>query len=438
MNIEDDSEHVIEEPTESMRPFFIMWSGQAVSLFGSRLVRFAVVWWVTLLTESATVLAIASIMALLPQVLLGPFAGSMVDRWNRRKVMIGADTIIAMTTAILALLFILNIVEIWHIYALMFIGSAAGAFHWPAMQASTTLMVPQEHLIRIGGMNQSLSGIAGILAPPLGALLFFLLPMQSILAIDIITAFVAILALGSIHIPQPELTESLEERSVLGDIRDGIRFIVGWRGLFLIVIMSMFINLLLVPAFSLVPILNIRHFSGDAGTLAILQMANAIGLVSGGVLLGVWGGFKRRIVTGGVGLVMAAIGTTLIGIAPSDAFLFAAGMMFLVGIMLTMSNGAAFAVLQAVVPPDIQGRVFSVIISVGSAMTPLGLAIAGPLADMYGEQTWFLIAGILMLMLTLVTFTRPDVTAIEEKAPGEEESDNQTEPEAGEPLSELE
>jgi DHA3 family macrolide efflux protein-like MFS transporter len=148
-------------------PFFTIWTGQAFSLLGSQLVQFALIWWLTKTTGSATVLATASLVGLLPQVILGPVIGTLVDRWNRRLTLILADSTIALATLGLALLFWSGKVEIWHVYLLMFIRSTAGGFHWPAMQASTSLMVPKEHLARIQGLNQILQGGMNIASAPL-------------------------------------------------------------------------------------------------------------------------------------------------------------------------------------------------------------------------------------------------------------------------------
>ena len=152
------------EATRWKLPFFTIWTGQAFSLIGSNLVQFALVWWLTETTGSATILAVASIMAVLPQVFLGPIAGALVDRWNRRLVMIVADSVIALAVVVLAVLYALDAVQTWHIYVLMFIRAAGGAFHWPAMRASTSLMVPQKHLSRIAGLNQALFGVANIVS----------------------------------------------------------------------------------------------------------------------------------------------------------------------------------------------------------------------------------------------------------------------------------
>jgi DHA3 family macrolide efflux protein-like MFS transporter len=159
-----------------MRPFLIVWLGQACSLLGSQLVQFALVWWLTKTTGSATTLALASLAALLPQILIGPLAGALVDRWSRRTIMIVADTAIALATLVLAALFWLDVAAVWNIYVLLLIRATGAAFHWPAMQASTTLMVPEKHLARVAGLNQTLAGVAGIFIPPCGALAIEVLP----------------------------------------------------------------------------------------------------------------------------------------------------------------------------------------------------------------------------------------------------------------------
>lgn len=202
-------------------------------MLGSHLVQFALVWWLTETTGSATALAVATMMALLPQVFFSPIAGELVDRWNRRKVTMVADGVIALAVVVLAVLYALDAVQVWHIYLLMLIRAAGGAFHWPAMQASTTLMVPEKHLWRVAGLNQTLSGMANIVSPPLAALLFSILPMQSILAIDVGTAALAVTPLFFIYVPQPERKETPESAeakpSMLADLREGLRFVWGGR-----------------------------------------------------------------------------------------------------------------------------------------------------------------------------------------------------------------
>jgi DHA3 family macrolide efflux protein-like MFS transporter len=167
------------------------------------IVQFALVWWLTLATGSATVLATATIVALVPTILLGPFAGVLVDRWNRRWVLIFADVSIALCTLVLVFTSWAGVLATWQVFLVLFLRSLCGAFHWPAMQASTSLMVPRSMLSRIKGMDGVLYGILRIVAPPAGALLMLVLPLPAVLFVDIITAALAIGALLLFNIPQP-------------------------------------------------------------------------------------------------------------------------------------------------------------------------------------------------------------------------------------------
>jgi DHA3 family macrolide efflux protein-like MFS transporter len=409
------------ESERSMMKFWVVFTGQAFSLFGSRLVQFTLVWWLTKTSGSASVLAFASIMALLPQVLLGPFAGSLVDRWNRRVVLIVSDGAIAVAIFVLSLLYTMGSVEIWYIYGLMFIRALLGAFQWPAFQASTSLMVPKEQLSRVAGFNQSLQGLVNIIAPPLGALLFDVLPIQFILAIDIATAIFAIGPLFFISVPQPlrATDDAMGLRSVLIDMREGMRFIWDWKGLRLIMGMSMVINLLATPGFSLLPILVTNHFGGGATELALLQSAGGLGMIGGGLLLGVWGGFKKRIVTAFYGIIFAGFSLVVLGLTPGSMFLLAIASLFAFMMTNAISNGTFFSIMQSTIPPGMQGRVFTLLMSLSAGMTPVGLAIAGPVADILGERIWFVAGGFIFLLMGVVGYFTPAIINLEESAPKE-------------------
>ena len=408
------------EKSKSMRDFWVVFTGQAFSLLGSRLVQFTIVWWLTSTTGSATVLALASIMALLPQVLISPFAGALIDRWDRRKMMMAVDAVNALAVVVLALLFVRGSVQFWHIYALMFVRAVGGAFQWPAMQASISLMVPKKQLSRVAGLNQALMGLAAIVVPPMGALLLDVLPIQSILIIDVGTAALAIALLMFIRIPKPENGDSENASGgvnrVLGDMREGFRFVAGWKGLLIIMGIAMAFNLLIVPAMSLTPILVTEHFAGGSREYALLEAAIGIGMVVGGLLLGAWGGFKSRILTGFSGAIVMGIGVSLVGLAPSNLFPMALGGMALTGFMNPIVNGSIFALLQDKVPPEMQGRVFTLMMSGTAAMAPLGLAVAGPFAEVIGVQAWFVAGGVVIILMSAVAYFVPSVRNLEKES----------------------
>lgn len=400
--------------------FFTIWIGQAFSLLGSMLVQFALVWWLTQTTGSATVLAMATLAAVLPQVVVGPFAGALVDRWNRRLVMIAADSLIALTTLALIGLYVAGQMRVGHVYVVMFLRSALGAFHWTAMQASTSLLVPNQQLARVAGLNQMLNGAMNIIAPPLGALLLGVLPLHGLLAIDIGTALLAVTPLLFIAIPQP--VHSLDAAagsggarpSMWGDLRAGLHYVAEWPGLLAIMAMAMVLNFIVNPAFSLMPILVTKHFGGGALQLGWLESAWGIGVVTGGLALSAWGGFRRRIATSLMGIVGMGIGTLVIGLSPASAFTLALGGMFFGGFMNPMANGPLFAVLQSSVAPEMQGRVMSLVGSGASAMMPLSLLIAGPVADALGVRVWYVVGGLACAAIGLLAFAVPAIMRVEE------------------------
>jgi DHA3 family macrolide efflux protein-like MFS transporter len=334
-------------------PFFIIWSGQAFSLLGSQLVQFALIWYLTIETGSATVLATVTMMVLLPGVFLSPFLGPLIDRWNLRTIMIVADASIALATLVLAVLFAFNLIQIWHIYAIMLFRAIGGNFHRPAMTASTSLMVPKEHLTRIQGVNQMLNGGLNIIAAPLGALLLELLPMKSIVGIDVATAIIAITPLFFIPIPQPEqrIDDDSKPTSYFQEMVEGLRYVLSWPGLLIILIMATMINFLLSPATSLLPLLVREHFCGDAFQLGWMNSVFGVGVIVGGLALGVWGGFKRRIATAMMGLFGIGLGTLLLGLVPGTAFTIALIAMAITGIMMPIANGSLGGILQATVEP---------------------------------------------------------------------------------------
>jgi DHA3 family macrolide efflux protein-like MFS transporter len=396
--------------------FFTIWSGQALSILGSQLVQFALIWYLTVQTGSATVLATASLVGMLPNVILGPFVGTLVDRWNRRSIMLIADSIVALATIVLVILFALDVVQIWHVYVVMFIRSLAGAFHNNAISASTSLMVPVEHLTRIQGLNQMLNGGLNIVAAPLGALLLGVLPMQGILAIDVVTALAAILPLIFTQIPQQQRNaRGNGQATVWQDFKVGLRYLLGWKGLLIVSLMTVGLNFTVIPAFSLLPLMVKDYFGGGALQLSWVESAMGIGMFLGGALLSVWGGFPRKILTSMLGLIGMGAGTLLLALAPSSAMFLAVGGALLVGVMSPITMGPFFAIIQSNVEADMQARVFSLLSSVGTAMVPIGLIVAGPVSDQAGIQVWFLLGGSLCVLMGLVGLFNPVVMNIERK-----------------------
>ncbi|OIO89806.1 MAG: MFS transporter [Anaerolineae bacterium CG2_30_64_16] len=402
-------------------PFFTIWTAQTFSLLGSSLVQFALVWWLTKTTGSATVLATSTLVAILPQIFVGPFAGTLVDRWNRRIVMIVADGMIALVTLGLACLYMVGAMQVWHVYAIMLLRAVGGGFHWPAMQASTSLMVPEKHLTRVAGANQTLNGAMNIISPPLGALLMGVLPLHNILLIDVGTAALAIAPLLFIHIPQPERSAAdgvTRPTSVWADLVAGLRYIRAWPGMMGILVVAMLVNFVINPALSLMPILVTKHFGGGVVQLGWMESAWGVGVVIGGLLLSAWGGFRRRVVTSLTGVVLLGLGSLLLGLLPAHAFNPALASLFLLGFTMPMIDGPFFALMQSRVTPEMQGRVLSLVGSAAKAMLPLSLIVAGPLADAVGVRAWYVAGGATCALIGGAAFMVPAIMHIESNGHG--------------------
>jgi DHA3 family macrolide efflux protein-like MFS transporter len=403
------------EESQSMKQFLTLWAAQATSLLGSRLVQFALIWWITEGIGTASALALASLIGLVPQVILGPFIGTLVDRWNRKTIMLVADAGIALATLVLAYFFASGIVTYSLVLPILFIRALGGTFHFPAMTASTTLMVPSRHLTRIQGLNQTLQGALNIVAAPLGALLLSVLPIQSILAIDVGTAALAIMTLAFIAVPQPQKKTNDEGAdSFWDDLKDGFRYMRAWPGLLIMMMMAALINFVFVPTSSFLPLLVKDFFQQGVTGFATMQSAMGFGFLFGGIFLGVWGGFKRRVITSLSGLILMGIANATLGWVPATLFLGAVVGIFIAGFMLPIVNGPLMATLQATVDPDMQGRVFTLVTSIATAMTPLGLIIAGPIADIIGIRAWFIIGGIICTSMGILGFFIPAVLYLED------------------------
>ncbi|MFN8413346.1 MAG: MFS transporter [Anaerolineales bacterium] len=392
--------------------FYTLWTGQALSLLGSQLVQFAIIWYLTQTTKSATTLSIASMMGLLPQVLLSPFIGTWVDRGNRRLILMVADGVVAFATLILAILFAMGQVQVWHIYLVLLVRAVAGGFHQSAFGASVVLLVPQEQLGRVQGFNQALYGGMSIISAPLGAYLLAILPMQGILGIDISTAIIAISIVFFTHIPQPERSEAVAS-TFWQDFAAGYRYIITWRGLLIILILAMVINFFFSATEPLTPLLITKHFNGDASQLGLWLSLFSVGTLLGGLILGVWGGFKRKIITALIGLIIMGGLTFSIGIIPSHLFIVALIINTAFGLTVPIVNGSIGATLQSSIKPDMQGRVFAFIQSIAMLVSPIALIVAGPFADRFGIQPWFLMAGCICAFMGFLGFFFPDVMGIE-------------------------
>jgi MFS family permease len=365
--------------TKGMRTFFVIWSGQLVSTIGSGLTGFALGVWIYQETGSVTLFALNMLAYALANLLVSPIAGVLVDRYDRRWVMILSDTGAGLATLSIALLYVTGNLAVWNIILATAFTSAFSAFQWPAYSAVTTLLVPKEQLGRAGGMVQIGEAISQLLAPAAAGVLFVTVGLGGVIVIDFVTYLFAVLTLLIVRVPSPERSEAGEEGkgSIWQEAIFGWRYIsarAGLLGLLLIFAAFNFVSGLIMP---LITPLILDMASPDL--LGYVFSIAGAGMLVGTLVMSAWGGPKRRI-HGVLGfLMLSGFFTSILGISPFIPFLAAAGF----GLLFTLPiiNGSSQAIWQSKVAPDVQGRVFSVRRMIAMSMTPLAYIVAGPLAD---------------------------------------------------------
>lgn len=377
-----------------MSGFMIVWAGQLISVLASSMTQFALTIWAYQETGSATALGIISTAFLVPFLLLSPIAGVMVDRYNRKLMMMVSDLTAVTATAGILTLHAFGILEIWHLYIAAVINGLGNTFQWPAYSAAISTMVPKENYSRANGMMSLVESGPAVLAPILAGMLLPIITLTGVLVIDVITFFLAIFALTLVHIPQPEKTVEgqAESGGMLKEALYGFKYIFARRGLFGLLIFFVVLNFVIGISISLFSPFVLERTNQSSEMLGIVTSANAIGAVAGGLLIGLWGGFKRRMtsiflgeaLTGLFLLVIFGLGRSLpvwiIGVVIG-------------GIFPIFTNGASQAIWQAKVAPDVQGRVFSARRMIAFSVGPITPIIAGLLADYVTEpmmlgDTW--------------------------------------------------
>ncbi len=362
-----------------MRTFLVIWFGQLVSTLGSGLTGFALGVWIYQETGSTTLFAFNLLAFAVPNLLVSPFAGALVDRWDRRRIMILSDTGAGLSTLVVAVLYFSGGLEVWHVYILTALNSAFSAFQWPAYSAVTTLLVPKSQLGRAGGMVQIGEAISALASPAIAGVLFVTVGIQGVVMVDFATYLVAILTLLVVRVPRPPATEAGAEGrgSLLHEAAYGWRYIVARKGLLGLLIIFAATNFLTSLWNPLLPPM-ILEMSSPA-MLGYLASVVGVGMLLGTLVMSAWGGPKRRI-HGVLAFLMISGGfQMLLGVSPSLVLIAIAGF----GAMFTMPiiNGSSQAIWQTKVAPDVQGRVFAVRRMIAWSAMPLAYLVAGLLAD---------------------------------------------------------
>ncbi len=386
--------------------YFSIFAGQSLSLVGSALTQFVLMWWITDTTGSVAALALAGVAALLPQAVLSPIGGTLADRYSRRLLMIVADLVSAVSMMLLIWLFASGGIALWHIYLAMLIRSAAQAFQMPAASASVAMLVPPDFLQRASGLSQMLMGVVTIAAAPLGALAMSLMPIGWALGIDVFTAILGIVPLLVFAIPQA-FTPHEDRRGLWREFTDGVATVWHDTGLRYLYGLLAAVVLLLMPSFTLVPLLIKTHFGGGAPEVAMFEGLAGIGMILGGIAAALF--VPRRAMRRAIAaLIVANLALVLTGLAPGHIVWLGVIFWAIASVAIIVGNAPLTAILQAVVPNHLQGRVFSLLSMVMGVGAPIGLAVATPVGEAIGVRWLFVAAGLLGALLCIAgLFVRP-------------------------------
>jgi len=367
-----------------MRKFIIIWLGQLVSIIGSGLTAFALGVWIYQQTGEASPFALTVLFGQLPRILLSPWAGSLADRWDRKRLMILADSGDALVTFCAFLLLFFGNLQIWHIYLIAAFSSAFAAFQEPAYTASVTMLVPKKDLARASGMIQMGSSLELLVAPLLAGLLFGVIGLRGIILIDFVTYFFALFALLAVRIPQPPKVAETQKQGgkVWADMVFGWNYLKDRPGLFAMLWYFALVNFLLNFAAVLRAPL-VLSFT-NTGVLGLLDTVTGAGMLVGGILLSVWGGPKQDRVRAVVGFIaLSGLGLALAGLQ-ANPLLIGTGL-FLMMFCVPLASGPSQALFQTKVEPGVQGRVFGMRTMISRSMMPLAFLSAGLLADHFFE-----------------------------------------------------
>jgi MFS family permease len=434
----------------TMRTFLVIWLGQIISIIGSGLTGFALAVWIFQETGEATPFALTILFSNLPRILLSPFAGALVDRWNRRRIMILADAGSGIVTLGVLALLSGGRLEVWHIYLTAALYSVFSAFQEPAYAASVTMLVPQKDLARAGGLIQMGQSLEALVAPLLAGVLYGLIGFRGIVLIDAMTFLFAVGALLLVHIPQPKRSEGVAggesqragdgaASSLWRDMAFGWHYLRARVGLFGLLLYFALVNFFLNFAAVLLGPMVLSFSTTSA--LGVVQTAGGVGMLVGSIAISGWGGPKRRIPAVIGFIALASFGFFLIGVK-SAVWIVGLGL-FIAMFSVPFASVLSQTVFQMKVAADVQGRVFAIRGMISRSMMPLAFLLAGPLADRLfgpllreggalagsslgalvgigpgrGIGLLFMVSGLILIGASVVAFAHPRIRNLEGELP---------------------
>ena len=395
--------------------FYTIWAGQAVSLITSAILQMAIIFYLTEKTGSAMVLSMASLLGFLPYAVFGPAIGVLVDRHDRKKIMIGADLIIAAAGSVLTIVAFYMELPVWMVMIVLFIRSIGTAFHTPALNAVTPLLVPEEQLTKCAGYSQSLQSISYIVSPAVAALLYSVWDLNAIIAIDVLGAVIASITVAIVRIPKLGNQVQSLEPNFIREMKEGIVVLRQNKGLFALLLIGTLYTFVYMPINALYPLISMEYFNGTPMHISITEIAFASGMLAGGLMLGRLGSYEKRVplITGSFFMMGASL--AIAGLLPPSGFSIFVVSCAIMGLSVPFYSGVQTALFQEKIKPEYLGRVFSFTGSIMSLAMPLGLILSGFFTDRIGINHWFLISGILIIGIAIVCPMMTEIRKLDAK-----------------------
>jgi MFS family permease len=365
-----------------MTAFIVIWLGQIVSILASTMSQFALTIWMYQQTQSATAMGLMQVFFITPFLIMSPIAGVMVDRYNRKLMMMVSDLTAVLATFSIFILYATGHLQFWHLYIAAVFNGFGNTFQWPAYSAAISTMVPKEQLGRANGLTGLMEAGPGVLAPALAGALLPVIGLTGILFFDFATFFIAIGALLLVVVPQPPRTEEgaqADEGGLLKQAAFGFKYIFARPSLLGLQLIFFFGNLFSGMAFTVLAPMLLARTDQNSIIFGTVQSMLAIGGIIGGVIMSAWGGFKRRVHGVLFGWILSGVGTMLIGAGQNLYFWIPAAIFTM--LVTPLINGSNQAIWQSKVAPDVQGRVFSARRLIAWFTNPISPIIAGTLAD---------------------------------------------------------
>ena len=389
-----------------------IWAGQAVSMITSYAAGYAAIWYVTETTGSALALSIMTIFAMLPTGLLSPFGGVLADKYNRKTIMIVSDMGVGIVSLALGIAILLGEVSLPLIMVFAMARSVGQAFHSPAMVATMPLLVPEKHLMRINTLDQLLMSIVSIGAPAFGILLYTTIGFHSVMFLDFFGACAAVAGLALAKVPLVR-DEKAANQHVFANLRDGWRALSANRGLLMIIVAVTIGTMIFSPMSAVHPLMTYEHFGGDGYMASLVEATWGIGMIIGSGIIMVWGGGKRLALLIAVACVLCGVFTAACGLLPPTMFAAFAVLCALMAIPCSWFNAPTMTLAQKNVPDEKLGRVLGLMTAGMGLASPVGVALGGVLAEGIGVAPFFVVDGVLCIVLGVLIYLPKDIRALD-------------------------